>query len=441
MSAEEKLRAVLQNVEGKLTAWRRAFHERAEIGWCEYETTYAIYEALAPLSFKLFTGQDVTKADSRMGLPATDVDEAYAQAAAKTVPAEFLASISGGHTGVVAVLQTGQPGPHTALRFDIDALPITESTDADHLPVAAGFRARHEGAMHACAHDGHITIGLGVAHVLEALKDELAGTYTLIFQPAEEGSRGAKSIVDNGWLDGVDQFLSGHIGIQSLNVGQVAATATQFLATTKIDCTYKGTSAHAGMNPHEGSDALLAGAAAAVHLQAIPPHPDGITRLNVGTLHAGSGRNIIADQAKLEIETRGETTALNQYVVDKAVDILSGAAKMHGVTEEIQFVGEGVAADCDQAWIERIKRVVRASSRAIDVIDALPVRASEDVTHMMKRVQENGGTATYLLFGTPLSYNHHHPKFDFAEATLAVAVETLVRTVLEAAPRQEEAGQ
>ncbi|MCE7792780.1 amidohydrolase [Salipaludibacillus sp. CUR1] len=422
----------IEITERQVSRLRRKFHQLAEPGWCEYQTTCAIVKELADLSFDIFTGEDVTWEEARMGPPPELIDDYFFKKAEENqVPEELLEKLKGGRTGVIAVMDTKKPGPHTALRFDIDALPITESGEDDHLPAREQFRSRQEGSMHACAHDGHTAIGIALAHLLHALRDRLSGKFTLIFQPAEEGSRGAKSIVDKGWLNGVDYFLSGHIGIQPMEVGSVAATVSGLLATTKIDCRFEGKSAHAGLNPHEGKNALLAGAAAALHLETIPPHPEGTTRLNVGTFHAGRGRNIVADEAVLEIETRGSTNKLNEYVVDQAVNILKSSAAMYGVKEHITITGEGVSAVCDTEWIEIAKRAAGRSRREIKIIDSLPFGASEDAAHMMNRVQEQGGKATYMLYGTPLPYSHHHTKFDFDEKTLAAAVDTLIHMILD----------
>ena len=111
---------------------------------------------------------------------------------------------------MIGILRCGE-GPTVAMRFDIDALGVFEEHDPSHRPAKEGFNSVNEGFMHACGHDGHATIGLGVAKVLMSIKDQLHGTVKLIFQPAEEGVRGAKSIVDNGHLDGVDYLIGSHV--------------------------------------------------------------------------------------------------------------------------------------------------------------------------------------------------------------------------------------
>ncbi|MBM7097497.1 amidohydrolase [Bacillus sp. H-16] len=431
--------AFLEELNPELINWRRAFHQYPETGWTEYMTTYRIYKQLQALGLTVYTGTDAVETSARMGVPSDQ--ELYAaekRASEAGVPEKFLNKVAGGHTGVVAVLKTGKPGPHIACRFDIDALPIEESDTYDHVPAEKEFASSLPGSMHACAHDGHTAIGLGVATWLAKYRDELTGTYTLLFQPAEEGSRGAKAMVEMGWLDDVDVFLGGHIGIEDLTVGQVAATTEQFLATTKFDVHFKGTAAHAGKRPEQGKNALLAAAACAQHLHAIAPHSQGATRLNIGTLNAGTGRNIVPDQATLTGETRGETNALNDYVFQEAERIIHGSASLYDVEAEMKVVGKGTSAVCDQAFIRLLEQAATRSTAITEVLPVLSLGASEDVTHMMNRVQARGGTATYMIFGTPLPAGHHHPRFDYDEGVLKTGAAAFISLILECNQRGQQ---
>lgn len=335
---------------------RRKFHTFPEVGFTEFITTYEIYQLLQSLSFDLYIGREILESDERYGVPtAGEIEASKERAIAYGVPEAFAEKLDGGHTGVVAVLDTGRKGPHIAMRYDIDGLPITESDEKGHVPFDKGFLSQHPKEMHACGHDGHISIGLAVAKYLDAHKDDLTGKFTIIFQPAEEGLRGANSIVQKGWLDKVDYFMSGHLGINSLQAGSIAATADQLLASTKFDVTFTGKSAHAGVEPNEGKNALTAAATALLQLNAIPRHRDGTTRINVGRLSGGSGRNVIADEAVMLVETRGETTELNQYMYDEAVRIIQAAAAMHDVKASIRFMGQGLGSKCDAEWIQIVK--------------------------------------------------------------------------------------
>ncbi|WP_096439806.1 amidohydrolase [Alteribacter populi] len=416
----------------KLVEWRRLFHQVPEVGWTEYVTTDRIYKELAQLGFTLYTGKDAIDSEARMGVPEQEeLEKGHKRAKQYGVADHLLEKMTAGHTGVVAQLNTERPGPHIAFRFDIDALPIHEAELSSHFPKSEGFTSTEKGKMHACAHDGHTAIGLGLATFLSEHKQSLSGKFTLLFQPAEEGSRGAKAMVSKGWLDDVDWFLGGHIGIEDLKVGQIAATTNHFLATTKFDVSFSGVAAHAGKKPEEGKNALLAAATCAQHLHSISRHSDGTTRLNVGTLQAGTGRNIIPDKASMAGETRGKTNELDDFMFGEAKRIVKASAALYDVTESISVAGRGISADCDPEFKELVKQAVKYSDQLSEPIDVLPLGASEDVTHMMKAVQNNGGKATYLIFGTPLAAGHHHPSFDYDEKVLKTAVISLSLMLLE----------
>lgn len=406
---------------------RRKFHTFPEVGFTEFITTYEIYQLLQSLSFDLYIGREILESDERYGVPtAGEIEASKERATAYGVPEAFAEKLDGGHTGVVAVLDTGRKGPHIAMRYDIDGLPITESDEKGHVPFDKGFLSQHPKEMHACGHDGHISIGLAVAKYLDVHKDDLTGKFTIIFQPAEEGLRGANSIVQKGWLDKVDYFMSGHLGINSLQAGSIAATADQLLASTKFDVTFTGKSAHAGVEPNEGKNALTAAATALLQLNAIPRHRDGTTRINVGRLSGGSGRNVIADEAVMLVETRGETTELNQYMYDEAVRIIQAAAAMHDVKASIRFMGQGLGSKCDAEWIQIVKDACEKNLDVKEIYDVLPLKASEDASYMIDHVQKNGGLATYMVFPSLLPAGHHHPNFDIDEDAVRTAVSVYI---------------
>ncbi|KPB04266.1 amidohydrolase [Bacillus sp. CHD6a] len=419
-------------VSDSLISWRRHFHKFPELGWTEYETTYFIGKELDKLGYTLYTGKDALVSEERMGVPTVDdLRHAENRAFKNGVPTEWIAKMENGHTGLVAKLDTGKPGKHIVLRFDIDALPILENKSSikDHFPTSQQFASSYPNVMHACGHDGHAAIGLGVATFLASYQKKLSGTFTLLFQPAEEGSRGAKAMVEKGWLDNVDVFLSGHIGITSMPIGEVVASAHGFLATSKLDVLFNGKSAHAGVEPQEGRNALLAAASASLHLHGIPRHSGGETRINVGKLEAGNGRNVIPDHAVMSLETRGETSILNQYMEDETIKIIKHSAAIYGVDCDIRIVGKGVEASSEQGWKEFLKDATKNTQRVNNVIETLPLKASEDAAYMLNHVRDRGGKATYFIFGTPLAAGHHHPLFDYDEKVLEVALDVYISSI------------
>jgi len=236
-------------------------------------------------------------------------------------------------------------------------------------------------------------------------------------------------MVERGWLDDADFFLAGHLGTSVNELGVVAATTAGFLPTTKMDVEFQGRAAHAGLEPQDGRNALLAAATAALHLHAIPRHGDGETRINVGTLDAGAGRNVVPDHATMQLETRGATEELDAYVAEEARRIIEASAGMHGVEAGVEVVGRGVSAVCDEEWSSIVSDACEGASFVGRVVPEASIGGSEDATVMMRRVQERGGKATYMIFGSPLTAGHHNPAFDWEEDALLVAVETMTRVV------------
>ncbi|WP_246094987.1 amidohydrolase [Salinicoccus cyprini] len=420
----------IEVLQDDAVALRRKFHQTPETGFTEFITTYEIYTILKDTDFKLHLGTEVLSPNHRYGVPDEEIIEASRKRAVSYgVPDDFLDLLEGGNTGLVAVLDTGRPGPHIAMRSDIDALPILESEGASHKPSAEGFRSVHENEMHACGHDGHIAIGLAVAKYIHQNASQLTGRFTLIFQPAEEGGRGARSVVEKGWLDDVDYFMSGHLGIHEATAGTVSATTERFLASTKLDVSFNGKSAHSGVEPNAGRNALLAAASASLHLHAIPRHREGATRVNVGTMNAGSGWNVVADHAEIKMETRGETNALNEYMLSEVERILQASALMHGTDYETKFMGTAIGAACDSKWQTLVREANHANPDVVMIRDVLPLDASEDVTYMIDHVQKRGGLATFMIFASPLAAGHHHPAFDFDEAAIRTAVSVYINNI------------
>jgi aminobenzoyl-glutamate utilization protein A len=389
-----------------------------------------VAETLEELGFRVFVGKEVCAPDFRMGVPSPEfLLSCENRAIEEGANPVWISKMKGGQTGVVGTMRFQRPGPLIALRFDIDSLELNESQDGNHLPKKLGFQSIHERIMHACGHDGHTAIGLGVAQFIQQNKEHLCGEIRLLFQPAEEGCRGAKSMVAAGWLEGVDYFFSGHIGFQCKRTGEIAGAVSGFLATTKINITFRGIASHAGESPEEGRNALLAAAAATVHLNGISRHGKGKTRINVGKLEGGTSRNTVADHATLEIETRGESSELNAYVKKEALRIVEAAAAIYDVTYEWDVVGEAPEANSNHELIPFIQEEVKKMGLEKYFIPHIQLNASEDVVYMINRVQEQGGKANYLLFGSNLEAGHHQQNFDFSEEVLPIGVLLLARLI------------
>lgn len=405
---------------------RREFHQIPEPGWLEFQTTVKIIDYLKSYGFEVKYGKGIHGL-KRMGLPSPEESQKYKESL--NLQADYdISEILDGYTGVVATLDTKKEGPGLALRFDIDALFIEESSEEDHLPQKEGFRSKNPTAMHACGHDGHISIGLNFARWLMDNKDKLKGKFVLIFQPAEEGVRGAKSMVEAGVVDGLDYLLAGHIGAGAgkniLGVGSQG-----FFATSKMDIYFEGVPAHAAGSPEQGRNALLAAASCALNLYTLTQFSAGASRLNVGILRAGSSRNIIASKAMMQIETRGENQEVNNMLREKVDCVIEGSAKAFDVDYRVELAGGAPSYRIkDPSFIEELSVALREKGIATSTNNT--IGGSEDVTYMMNEVENNGGKAVHFIFGTDIKGQAHHHKFDFDEEVLEFASQSLIETVL-----------
>ena len=400
----------------QLIQMRREFHQIAETGWLEFETTIRIIDYLKSYGYDIQYGKSIH--GERMGLP-TEREMEDHRKTISSKPDYDINEILQGYTGVVASFDTGKEGPTMAMRFDIDANGIEESSDSSHIPQSENFKSKSPLAMHACGHDGHITIGLSVAQWIVQNKDDLKGKFILVFQPAEEGVRGAKSMVEAGVLNGADYFLSGHIGLGS-EKGILALGTIGFLATTKIDITFEGEPAHAGVNPELGKNALLAAANCAINLHTLPQFGLGMSRLNVGFLQAGTSRNIVPNKAMMQIETRGENEEINELLKVKVHNVIEGAAKTFDVKYSYVLAGGAPAYNSyNKEFVGKLEEHLR--EEGFNTAVGRSLGGSEDATYMMNEVESNGGEAMYFLFGTDLAAPHHNNKFDFEEDVLMTA--------------------
>lgn len=418
----------------ELVTLRREFHRYAEPGWLEMRTASRIARELKDMGYEeILVGRDVCLEEARMGVPGEDVLRAhYAWAEENGADSFYLPYTEGGFTGVAAILRCGE-GPTVALRFDIDALGVCESGEEGHRPCAEGFVSVTDGVMHACGHDGHTAIGLGTAKLLMKYREKLCGTVKLIFQPAEEGVRGARSIVEKGLLDDVDYVLGGHIfptdKAPGADVAVFADGAQGALATTKLDFTFKGRAVHAAIAPQEGKNALLAAAAATVNLHAIPRYGIVPTHVNVGRFTAGTGRNVVAEEAKLEIEVRGATSEANDYMERRAIAIAEAAAAMYGCELQTVFMGGAPAMENSWTLAERVQRVAAEQGYNAVALTAMD-GGSEDFSYLARRVIERGGEGTFFSLLTPCAAVNHNDKFDFDETILPLGVEVFAAAVM-----------
>ncbi|WP_336362130.1 amidohydrolase [Halalkalicoccus salilacus] len=406
---------------------RRVLHRHPEPAWREFYTTSLLVDEIERIGVdELAVGREAMDPDERMAVPSDgELETWFERARERGAREDVLDACEGGYTGCVAVLDRGE-GPSIGLRVDIDALFIEEASDEDHRPVREGFRSEHEGLMHACGHDAHMTIGLAT---LERVKEsDFSGTLTVFFQPAEEDGGGGRPMAEGPYMAGIEYLLCVHVGLDHPS-GEVVAGIEKPLAMSHLNAEFRGRSAHAGKAPHAGANAIQAMATAVGNVYGIPRHADGMTRVNVGRVEAGTASNVIAEGATVVAEVRGETTALMEYMRERLERTFESAARMHGCEVDLHLHSESPRADSDP----ELRDVVHGVAEGLEGVDS-PIRsadfgASEDATFLMRAVQEAGGLASYVIVGTDHPDSHHTPHFDVDERSLGLAVDVLTESI------------
>jgi len=301
LKTSQRIDDEIEKNRAEIVKIRRFIHMNPELGNREFETARLICAKLEPLGFEVRTG--VAK------------------------------------TGVVAVLRGSQPGPAVAVRADMDALPVQETTN---LP----FKSLNPGVMHACGHDVHSSVVLGTALVLNSLKDKIKGTVTFLFQPAEEGAPegeegGADLMIKEGALDnpsvgavfGFHVWPENVIGTVLVAPGNVTAAADTFTITVK------GKSAHAA-RPHEGIDAVVIAAEIVTALQTVVSRasdPTDPAVLTIGTIDGGTRRNIIAERVVLEGTVRTLSETNRKKIPLLMESIVRNIAGMYGAEGQLEY--------------------------------------------------------------------------------------------------------
>ncbi len=366
------------NIVADATAWRRDIHEHPEI-------LYEVHRTAALVADRLH---------------AFGCDEVVTGV---------------GRTGVVGVIRgRGRPGRTIALRADMDALPITETTD---LPYAS----RTPGAMHACGHDGHTAMLLGAARALCETRD-FAGTAVCVFQPAEEGGAGARSMIDDGLLTrfGIDEVYGMHslpgvpVGHFALRPGPIMAAADRFVIEIE------GRGGHAAL-PHQTIDPVLVGSHIVTLVQSIVARnvdPLDNVVVSVTVFQAGSAQNAIPQTARLAGTTRTLTAAMRDHAEARLKGIAESVAAAHGARVTVRYDrGYPVTRnDPDKARVAA--RAATAVAGAEGVNDAAaPLMGAEDFSYMLE-----ARPGAFVFIGNGDSAGLHHPAYDFDDGALAPGI-------------------
>ncbi|MFN2275725.1 MAG: M20 family metallopeptidase [Anaerolineales bacterium] len=366
-----------QAIEADLIRWRRDFHQHPELAFHEFRSAGIISAHLEPLGFQVETGV--------------------------------------AETGVVAVLKGGRSSRSLVLRFDMDALPVEEVADHSYASVVPGV-------MHACGHDGHMAIGMGVARLLAEGSNELPGTVALVFQPAEEGQGGAERMLETGFLERLkpDTALALHLW-NDLPVGSMGVTAGPVMAgADRFVCTVHGRGGHAAM-PHMSTNPVPAAAALVQVLQAIPSQesdPREPFVLTVTRLHGGKAFNVIPDSVELEGTLRYFSHELRQQVITRMHEAVEATAGAFGCRGELDVQAVAVPVVNDPEVTGRIQSFIDQQLPSCQCRTDFLLMVSEDMAYFLARVP-----GCYLFVGSGneergLTAAHHNPSFDFDERAL-----------------------
>jgi amidohydrolase len=369
-----------ETLADEIIAHRRDFHRHPELGYEEYRTAEIVAKAMTDLNLEVKTGV--------------------------------------AETGVIALLEGKRPGHTVLLRFDMDALPIQEETDAPYASL-------NDGVMHACGHDGHTAIGIAVAQLISNRRDDLSGAVKFVFQPAEEGLGGALKMVEQGVLqDPVpDYALAMHLW-NNKPLGWYGITPGPSMAgSERLEILLKGSGGH-GASPHMAVDPVLAAAQVISSLQSIVSRnvdPRKTAVLSVTQVLAGEAHNVIPTQAFLCGTIRTFTPEVRDLVIKRVEEIAYGVSAAMGCEAEVKIENLTPPVVNDGELALRLQSVAQQLFPDATVDSKEVATGSEDMAYLME-----ASPSCYMFVGSSnpakgLNAPHHNPKYDFDEAVLPQA--------------------
>jgi len=394
VAADPRLRGDIDEILPGVIADRRFLHEHPELGFQEEQTHAFVIDRLRALGVE----------DLRTGIAAT---------------------------GATALIRGTKPAPGPTktvlLRADMDALPIDEENDVE-------YRSQTPGVMHACGHDGHTAMLLGVARVLLERRDRFAGTVKLLFQPAEEGPGGAKPMIEAGVLEDphVDAAFGMHLA-QEVPLGTIALRPGPAMAASdRFAIRIKGRGGH-GARPQSTVDPIVVGAQIVVALQTlvsreVDPTESGV--VTVGAFRAGEAFNVIPDTAELRGTVRSFMPEVRELLARRIEELARGvgAAMRAEVEVEHHF---GYPPTVNTPAMTDLVREVAEGVVGIERVEHAPqMMGAEDFSYFLERVP-----GCFFFVGSRndargLVWGHHHPRFDFDEEALGIGIATMTATTL-----------
>lgn len=374
-----------------LIATRRDLHRNPELGFEEHRTAGIVAERLRSAGYDVRTGVAVT--------------------------------------GVIGTLKGGAgDGPTLMLRADMDALPIQEENTHE-------FVSRAPGKMHACGHDAHVAIALAVAERLAARREELRGEVRYVFQPAEEGMGGARQMVEQGALDGVDAALGLHIWTPMPRGTVGVVDGPQMAGSQEFRIEVHGRGGHGAM-PDQTVDAAVVASHIVVALQTVVSRnvaPLNGAVVSVGSLHAGSAMNVIAADAVLEGTIRAFRPEVLELVRERVTTIAEGVGGSLEAEVVVKFADLLFPPTANSPELAQLVREAAAEVVGDEKVDSRPevrTMAAEDFSEFATRVP-----GCYFFLGTGdaaagSDHPHHSPLFDICEDVLPIGVEILERSAV-----------
>ncbi len=403
-----KVSQLADQMETKVITWRRDIHEHPELGNRETRTADLVAKHLRALGIEVKTGVATT--------------------------------------GVVGVLKGGKPGPVVALRADMDALPVTERVP---LPFASKvktqYNGREVGVMHACGHDTHVAILMGVAEVLAGMKKDLKGTVKFIFQPAEEGvplgeKGGAEQMIKEGVMDNpkVDVVFGLHIDAQ-IETGKITYRPGGTMASVNdMKIVIKGKQAH-GASPWSSIDPIVVSAQIINSLQTIVSRNLNITEnpgiVTIGSIHGGVRSNIIPEEVEMLGTLRALTPEDEKMIISRVRQIVTKTAEAAGATAQINipFESHYPVTFNDVALTAKMLPTLQRTVGEKNAVLVPPDTGAEDFSFFQEKVPG----LFIFLGGAPKGTvakdqpSHHTPDFIIDESSLKIGVKAMLNLTLD----------
>lgn len=393
---EQRIAQAAEGLRAQLITQRRDFHMHPELSNREERTSRIVAERLRALGLE----------DVKTGV---------------------------GKYGVTALLRGARPGPVVAVRADMDALPVSEVNDVP-------YKSQTPGVKHACGHDAHTTVELGVAEVLSKMKDEIKGTIKFIFQPAEEGAPpgeegGARLMIKEGVMENPrPSAIFGLHTLPSIEAGQIAYHSGPAMASSdRFLITIRGKGSH-GAQPHAGIDSVVVAAECVMALQTIRSRridPQEPLVISVGKIEGGTRYNIIAGEVKMEGTMRTLSEEVRQRAQTLMRETLQSITAAYGATFELKF-DEGAAVTFNEPrLVEETLPVMRRIVGADNLLSIKPFMPAEDFSYFQK---VSPGFYYFLGVGNRakgITAGWHTPDFDIDEESLVVGVKVMSNVLLD----------